>query len=162
MALNSRLKVQNSKIAEWQIKLIHTLKSKLNMDDEQYRLRLSNWWVRTSKDLTYQEANEFIAELEDEAVAKGVWIKRSEFKIQSSTRFNELAGRKGMASPKELRMIEAIWKDVSYTHDVTKRQSALRKFLFRIAGVQDLRFLTSRDAKKVIHALKNMKDRRWR
>jgi hypothetical protein len=143
----------NRQITKQQIKLIHTLKSKLKLSDEEYRLRLSDYWVNTSKNLSYDEAEDFITKLKKEAIEKGVWTNR----FNRSSRFNELAGREGMATPAQLRMIEAMWKKVSYTHDPAKRQSALRKILFRIAKVEDLRFLRSKDVSKIVNAFKNMR-----
>jgi len=69
-------------------------------------------------------------------------------------RFRELAGRPGMASAEQLRMIEAIWEDLGF------RPSGLRRFVFRVAKVSDLRFLTSGDATAVIRALMAIKARR--
>jgi uncharacterized protein (DUF2267 family) len=134
---------------------IHTLKGKLGLTDEEYRLRLTDYWVPSCKDLTYNEANDFINKLTAEAISKGVWKSYT-----GKKKYDDLGKRKGFASPRQLRMIEAMWKDVSYTHDAGKRQTALRRFLFRIAGVDDLKFLPSDKVQKIINALQHMKERR--
>jgi len=144
-------------VTKRQIKKIHTLKSRLNMSDEEYRLRLSDYWVNTSKNLSYEEAEDLIQRLEREAIQKGVW---SRYSLRGKMKYEDLGERTGMATPRQLRMIEAMWRDVSYTHDPHRRERALRRFLFRITGVHDLRFLRSRDVRKVVNAMKHMK-RGW-
>jgi hypothetical protein len=142
------------KIEPRQIKKIHTLLSKLKMPDDEYRYLLSDYWVETSKKLSYSEAQELIGKLEKIAVEKGVW---SQYGNRGKRRYEDLKDRHGMASPKQLRKIEAMWKDVSYTHKQDERARALRKFIFRIAGVDDMRMLESKQASKIIEALQNMK-----
>lgn len=141
-------------ITKRQIKKIHTLTSKLKMSDDEYRLLLSDWWVSTSKDLKYHEAEELIKKLEEKAIPAGVW---SRYSMRGKMRYEHLGKREGMASPKQLRMIESLWKDASFTHDAAKRQVALRRFVFRIAGVDDLPFLTNEGARKVIKAIQSIK-----
>ena len=136
-----------------QIKKIHTLTSKLKMRDEDYRLMLSDYWASTSKDLKYHEADELIKKLEEKAIPAGVW---SRYSMRGKRRYEDLKDRHGMASPKQLRKIEAMWKDVSYTHKQDERARALRKFIFRIAGVDDMRMLESKQASKIIEALEHM------
>lgn len=145
--------MSDQKITSQQIKKIHTLISKLRMSDNDYRLMLSDYWVDTSKDLNYEEAEDLISKLEKEAISKGLWSRYSQ---RGKMRYEDVGNRPGMASPKQLRMIEAMWKDASYMHDPTKRQIALRHFIFRITGKDDLRFLASVDARKVIEAIGRM------
>ncbi|MEJ5227217.1 regulatory protein GemA [Thermodesulfovibrio sp.] len=143
------------KITPKQIKKIHTLKTKLKMTDEEYRLRLSDYWVSTSKDLTYEEAEDFIQKLEKEAIEKILWTPH----VLVYYRYEDIERVHGMATPRQLRMIEAMWKDVSYLRDETKRLKALRKFVYRITGTDNLRELTFEQARKVINAIMHMKRR---
>lgn len=145
------------KISSQQIRKIKTLQHKLGLSDKEYRNRLAEHWVDSCKDLTYDEANDFIEQLVAEAILKSEW------KVYSATgkkKYDDLGLRKGMASPRQLRMIEAMWKDVSYTHAAGKRQTALRRFLFKIVGVEDLSFLTSNKVQKIVNALEAMKNER--
>jgi len=143
------------KITKQQIRIIHTLKSRLGMSDEQYRSMVQevHGFSGTSKDLSFVEAARLITRLKRPAVERGLWQ-------EPGRKYDDLDRRPGMASPAQLRMIEAMWSGVSYHHNRAKQQSAIRKFVFRIAGKSDLRFLTSVDARKVVNAIKNMKGRR--
>ena len=147
-------------ITKPQIKKIKTLQSKLGIADEQYRLLLSDYWVESCTQLTEKDAAGFIGKLEAIALDKGVWKaypSRITHNASRPFKYDDLGSRHGMASPRQLRMIEAMWKDASFTHDPHKRELALRKFVLRIAGVDDLAFLTSRGASKVINAIQSMK-----
>jgi phage gp16-like protein len=56
-----------------QIKLIHTLKGALSLDEDTYRSILADNKVKSSKDLTPLKAARLIRDLEDKAIAAGVW-----------------------------------------------------------------------------------------
>lgn len=143
-------------ITAGQVKIIHALKNRLKWDEEQYRTRLSeDWWVKTSKELTYQEAAAFIRIMEAEAVKGGVWSL--EFGAKKHTKMD---GREGMASPRQLRYIEGLWGTVSYARNHEQRAAALSWFLHRIIGVDRLEFVTSAQAHKVIEAMNKMKEKK--
>ena len=57
------------------------------------------------------------------------------------TRFEDLGVRDGMALPAQLRKIEAMWIGVSRMPNYTAKQGALKRFLKRVAGVEDMRFV---------------------
>lgn len=134
------------------IKKIHTLKSVLGLSEEEYRLTLfHNFRVDSSKRLSHDQQEELIRELESEAVQKGVWQK-----FEGKSRFESLGQRSGMASPAQLRKIEALWKDASDIKDHKFRAKALRTFLCGHFKVSDLRFLEEDKVKKVINALNHM------
>jgi len=134
-----------------QIKLIHTLKGALRLDDATYREMLAcRFRKRTSKDLLHSEAADLIREMEAHAVSQGVWRRKEK-------KYDRYADRPGFASPKQLRMIEGMWKDVSRAATAEDRATALRHFLLRIVGVEDLRFLEPEHVRKVVNALKTMK-----
>lgn len=65
--------------------------------------------------------------------------------------------RAGMASAEQLARIEEL---AARALTATDKATALRKFIFRMAGVSDLRWLTAEAAGKVIEALKRMAARR--
>ena len=134
-----------------QVKLIHTLKGALRLDDATYREMLAGRFRKTtSKDLTHSEAADLIREMEAHAVSQGVWRRKEK-------KYDRFGGRPGFASPKQLRMIEGMWKDVSRAATAEDRALALRHFLLRIVGVEDLRFLEPEHVRKVVNALKTMK-----
>ena len=143
-----------------QIKIIHTLKAKLKLGEEEYRELVQKYhgFSMSSKDLSDAEAAALIGKLEALALDKGVWKKYATSAAPLGKRkYDSLGMRTGMASPRQLRMIEGMWKDASFTHDPHRRELALRKFVLRIAGVDDLAFLTSQGASKVINAIQSMK-----
>lgn len=134
-----------------QIKLIHALKNALRLDDDTYRDMLhSRHRVTTSKKLTDTEATALIREMETAAVSTGVWKRGTE-------KFGNLQHRPGFATPKQLRMIEGMWRDVSHATTPADRETGLRHFLMRIVGVESLRFLEPGHVRKVVNALKTMK-----
>ena len=61
-----------------------------------------------------------------------------------------------MATPKQLRMIEALWFKVSRQTNDTDRKNALNSFIQRIIGVQNIRFLKKTDINKLKKAMENM------
>jgi hypothetical protein len=137
-----------------QTRKIHTLKSALKMTDEQYRklINLNFDPATSSKELTYKQAEFFITKLEEIAVSKGVWVKH-----EGKGRYENLGCREGMATPKQLRLVEYLWKDVSIIKEPKNRQKALRAWLQKRFGVSDLRFLDRSVTSKVIYALNQMK-----
>ena len=68
-------------------------------------------------------------------------------------KYDDLGHRPGMATARQLRMIEAMWHGVSTS---TNRTRALRRFLFARFGVSDIAFLDLATAAAVIEALKRM------
>lgn len=139
-------------INNYQIKMIHTLKNALGMDELTYRSALFEaFGVYSSKDLTSSEAGEVISYFEREATDAGLWKK-----IDPKEKYRKLEGRPDYATVKQLAYIESLWKQVSRVKG-KQRASALRSFLQRQAGVSDLRFLKRSDTGKVVTALKAMK-----
>jgi len=132
-----------------QIKRIHALKGALKLTDLQYRAALEFHHVFSSKQLTEAQADLFIIELEREAVAGGRWER-------PWRKYQNLAGRRGMATPRQLRMIEAMWAGVSRAGSAAEREAALNVFLrrFEIAGgMADIRFY---DVRRIVAALRAM------
>ena len=161
---------RQSGITPVQIRKIHALKNRLGWSDEQYREYLMTegaGFATSCKDLIEDEAERLIRKMELAAAAKGVW-KRYKGDSPESTaspvnpgqspkKYDEFGKRPGMASPKQLRMIEAMWADVSkYKNNSEARERALRYFLHHITGVDRLEFLESRQVQKVIKALQRM------
>ncbi len=66
------------KIQPWQIKMIHTLKGALQLDDDTYRAILSGYKVTSSKELTAFTAGKLTEDLTAKATAAGVWKGKGE------------------------------------------------------------------------------------
>ena len=61
-----------------------------------------------------------------------------------------------MASPAQLRKIEAMWFDVSYAKDNEARKKGLNTLIKKVTGKDNIMFITHTDVSKVIEALKAM------
>ena len=129
--------------------LIHIGKAEVGMGDDEYRDVLENRYKKiSSKDLTYDQAEDLIR-----------LFKKLGFKPrrkEKPKKYEELAGRKGMASPAMLRKIEAMWAEVTYSED---KKKGLRSFLYKRFGVSDPRFLSMAKGSAAIQALKRMGNR---
>ena len=141
-------------IKPWQIKRIHVLTNRIGVSDEDYRARLAEeFGVRTCKKLTRDQADRFIRNMESLAKEMGIDVggrsKRS--------RRREWSRRPGMATPAQLRKIEAMWSGVSRQKTAGERRKALGAFLEKRFGVSDLTFVTHEMPSKIIHTLEAMK-----
>ncbi len=147
-----------------QIKKIHAIKNRLGWSDEQYREYLmteGDGFAMSCKDLSETEADRLIKKMELAAAAKGVWeVRGQKTEDRGQTKkYDELLERPGMASPKQLRKIEAMWKEVSYYRNEEARERALRYFLNHITGVDDMRFIEAWEVRKIVRAIEKMKER---
>ncbi len=131
-------------ITDWQKKRIHVLAARLGIydkaDDTLYRDMLeARTGVRTCLDLSYAAAQDLINQLEDEAQNAGIW-KRPRWTSETGRRkYEHLGYRMGMANPAQLRMIDAMWKDVSYQKTDEEKERAFNRFLlshFHIAAIE--------------------------
>ncbi len=138
-------------ITKGQIKIIHVLKKAIGMEDEVYRGGLYvAFGVRSSKDLTVEQAAGVIQNLQARAGQAGI----SQIRTIDSSR------REGFATEAQLLYINGLWNKVSRAPEGKARDAAFRSFLLRVAQVSDMRFLTVGAAAKVINALKNMQARK--
>jgi hypothetical protein len=151
-------------ISKPQIKKIHALKNALGWGDDKYRAYLmerGGGFASSSKHLSHAEAGELIEAMEREAEARGMWKRRGE-PACSPKKYDSLGNRPGMASPKQLRLIEALWAEVSFHKDAAKRAHALNWFIFRIlkksGGGQELIWIERKDVQKIIKAIERMKN----
>lgn len=139
------------KITNAQIKKIHALKNALKLENDLYREMLLPFNAQSSKDLTDYLAEIFIYQLESMSVKMGVWQN-------PSLKYEDLRYREEkMATPQQLRMIEAMWRDVCYFDNDDFAKKSLRKFLRNKFKVDDLMFLTKAKAAKVIQGIKGIK-----
>ena len=133
-----------------QIKKIHTLKSKLQLREEVYRDMLANYGVDSSTRLKIGQATDFIQTLSHQAEKQGVWTTKKK-------KYDHLWNRnKNMASPAQLRKIEAMWKNVSRFENYRQRAEALDKFINRIVGVTNILWVEKSHVEKLIKAIEAM------
>jgi hypothetical protein len=136
-------------ITNTQIRIIHTLKNIIGMPDEPYRKLLSSFDVYSSKNLTETEANIVIECLND---------KVKTFKTKKLKKYDDLIGRdEEMATPLQLRKIEVVWDEICDVKDVFYQTKRLRKFIKRQYHLDDIKFLSKKQATKLIVALEKIK-----
>lgn len=105
-------------IEKWQVVRVHVLKSQAGLSDEEYRALLSGYGAGSCKELSYAEANELIRTL-----VKMAPVKRPALK------YDDVGFRKGYATPRQLRMLEAMWAEVSVFKEQKRRAEAYLVFL---------------------------------
>lgn len=72
------------------------------------------------------------------------------------TRYDDLGRRPGFATPAQLRGLEASWMEVSRMHTREQKERALKAFLKRIVGVDEMRFVESRHVRQIRQAIESM------
>ncbi|MBE0598972.1 MAG: regulatory protein GemA [Desulfuromonadales bacterium] len=146
-------KTERTAVTKSQVKLIHAITGAMGLTEFHYRLRLRrSFGVFSSKELTRGEAATLINELKKEAFSLGVWHEPG----RKAKVFDKLEGRPGFATAAQLGCIDAIWQRVARA-PAGRKDTALRTFLQKVAGVSDLRFLTRAQASNVICILERMK-----
>lgn len=139
-------------ITKDQKRRIHVIVAAIEIGDERYRQILAGdqYRAKSCTELSLEKASVLIEELEALGVKLGRWVRHNRGK------YEDLGCRPGMASPAKLRKIEAMWHDVSIHKTDELRAQALRKLLFRLYGVSDLRFLENWQANKMLNTLAAM------
>lgn len=130
-----------------QIQKIHIKRKQAGLSRADYEAMLSSYGVASCKDLSQEDAESLIATLNSLTPnSKGHgWGKQ---------KYEYLKDRPGgYAAPRELRKIEAIWRDVA--RDTSDQ--ALDLFIFRQTKVQKLIWIKREHVKPVLTALKYMK-----
>lgn len=134
-----------------QVKRIHALANAIGISDEDYRARMmEEFGVRTCKKLSREQAARFIRSMEGTAGGLGLSVGARR------GRRREWKRRPGMATPAQLRKIEAMWVGVSRQGSLAAKQKALGAFLEKRFGVSDLRFVTHEMPGRIIRALEAM------
>ena len=124
------------------------------LDEDTYKeILMDTYRVESSKELTRWQIKQFINKLRDDAKQMGSFKPKKNFNF---CKYNNLSNRQGMASPAQLRKIEAMWKDVSYQKTSEDREKALKAMIKRICDKDAMEFLTAKDVRKVIKAFENM------
>lgn len=140
-----------------QRKLIGYFRKLLKMPEDVYKEILWTWHVDSSKELTVDEAETLLRQLKKNAIAIGVYEGKKKYSFQKY-RHSSLDGRDAkMATAAQLRMIEAMWFEVSRQSTDIARAEALHSFMKRITGKERLQFLTKVDVSKLVNAMKTMK-----
>lgn len=146
-----------------QLAMIHVAKKDLNLSDDHYRTMLFvNFRVESSKDLNDSEVNRLMTMFRD----LGWKGKSPRLPLQGGVKspgpgagmgkkYDNLGVRPGMATPKQLRLIEVTWANNSNVRE--KSPEALRRFLEHRFKISDLRFVEDRDVGKILMSVKSIK-----
>ena len=137
-------------IQAWQKKQIHTLKGKLQMDDDLYRAMLAGYGVASSTELSADRANKLLDELSAKAVASGVWERRPG-KRGTTGKPKNMDGYRSRAQ--QLQKIEALLtigkKSWSYADALAQR----------ICKVDKISWVPDHELYKIITALRKQAQR---
>lgn len=158
-------------ISPRQVKAIHAATKKLGLDDTTYRARLATYGAKTCKDLTWQQAEELLDDLNGKnAQGKGrsglgaqgsgqkTLTQSPQPRTPSRQQYADLDGRPGFASGKQLRLVAAMFSQVTRApaEDPDGREKALNSFCYRIAGVTAMRMVRTYQVEKIVKALEAM------
>jgi hypothetical protein len=127
-----------------QIAMIHTLKSKIGMCDDDYRAVLGGFGAESSKDLSVPDAKAVI-----EALMK--LVPSGSFRRRAPS-----APSREVASGKQQAYIRGLWDTVSRVPEGKDREAALNAFLRKRFNISFLNWLPRESVGKVIHTLEAM------
>lgn len=138
-----------------QIVKIKIAQKQLSIDNETKLQQYAHYGVTSCTQLTEEQADSLI-EAYKKAGFKVVSKKQNENPNWGKMKYRDLDKRGfSYAKSSKLRMIEALWQDVSYT----KTDESLRTFIKNKVGVDHITFLEDSDANKIITALNSMKSK---
>ena len=145
---------KNMQSTKQQKQLIHILAKTLGHDRDTYEFILfTRYGKKSSTELSKSEAAELISEWQLKAEKTGA-LKNVQKKINPlKEKYENLGIRPTFATPKQLRMLEAIWVDCSRT----KTEKSLYQFIFHIIKVSHPRFLKKSEVQKVKKAIESLK-----
>lgn len=126
------------------------MKSKVGLNEDDYRAMLDGFGVNTSKDLSDAHALELIKKIECMGIASGTWNTRKK-------RWDDLDGRPGMATPKQLRHLEGLWVSVSRQPTLREKQKSFNVFLKNRFGIERIQWIPGNMVHKIKRALKTMR-----
>lgn len=125
-----------------QLQLIHIAKTQLALDDETYRETLQyRYNVSSSKDLTYNQASNFIGFLSE----KGFKFKKKSRTLKAKKADNVIE----LATPAQHRLIDVLKNNI-----VWKVENGYELYIQKRLKINKV--ITKSDAFKVINALKGM------
>lgn len=132
-------------ISKEQIKIIHTLISKMGMSDRVYRQRLGRLGLKSCKEMTFKQAKGFINALQ-------IACNKKLGKTYAGRSYGE-----ERISAAQMGMIRAMWYEVSYLEDPAAREAGLNALVKRLYKVDFLNWLPRRDVEKLRKTIEVMK-----
>jgi hypothetical protein len=134
-----------------QLAKIHIAKKDLGLTDNDYRDLLSGFGVSSSKELSYNDAEELIKLLKKLGWDTKPPKKKKQLDKNKFTGLNKRPPH--LATLSQLHKVEVMWHNASNQKD----KSSLNKFIKRIAGVDNIEWLLKADVSKIIKAIENLK-----
>jgi len=141
------LKDNNVLATTAQIRKLHALKRALGFDDDTYRAMLEQFGATSSRDLGGQAMARCLDDLEAKAAQAGVWQIRN---MPPKPR------RPGAASEAQVRMVRALWKQVSRQTTDQDRATALDALVKRLTSKPRLTWCGHLDIATLVAALEAM------
>jgi hypothetical protein len=130
------------------VRRIGMLRKRCGLADEEYYAMLGGYGVESCKELSVAQAQRVIGFLEGmEPKGEGRRMK-----------YDELGFRPDFATPAQLRMLEAMWKEVSFCTFSSKRAEAWREFLWNRFSVIGPEGIAREDVGKIKLTLEAMQD----
>lgn len=142
-----------------QKKLIHVYGSMLGIDDETRRDQLEQTYgVRSSKDLSELQAEEYLDKLRTACAETGKLKDHRKLPRQAYRRFEHLRHRADYwASPAQLRKIEAMWMDASWMPTRDAAEAALDSWLSRQFHIKNIEMIPRARVGAIITAIEAIK-----
>lgn len=139
-----------------QLSKIFALKRALAWSEDDYRTVLGmRYGVESTKQLTADQTTGLIEHMEDAAIKAGTW--KAMGKRRGAPKYSELGNRpKWMATPKQLRLLEGMWDQVTTAKMPSVKELALRSFIRRVTDKIDIVHLEKTDVQKLVRAMKAM------
>ncbi|APF16974.1 protein of unknown function DUF1018 [Caldithrix abyssi DSM 13497] len=120
-----------------QIQIIHIAKQQLGIDEDTYRDILGQYGVKSSKDLTPEQAKGLIR-----------YFQKFGFRIK-------IKYREGMITPKQIGYLKYLWQSNPKVRN--KSVEGLENFVKRIIKIDRLEWIPRNKVQKVIKAIESLK-----
>lgn len=150
-------------VTKGQISKIHVLKTQLGLSDEEYGAALEGYGVASSKDLHYEQAEDFIkrlVQLLPKELRNNSVRGSGRTGAEGNRKYDELGIRwneelkEYYATPKQLRMLEAMW--MTSNRVKYKTEAGFLSFVKRITGKESIAWLMMSDVRKIKKAIESL------
>lgn len=137
---------------------IHALVARIGMADEDYRAMLwDRFHANSSKDLNTRQSLELVASLHQLLPAEErAKHPRPQIAAGTRRRFDSLGTREGMATPTQLRMLEASFVQRSRAETLPEKQEAFRVFLRNRCKVERIEWIQRGQVGPILRAIQSV------
>lgn len=137
---------------------IHALLARLTISDADYRVMLwDRFHASSSKDLTAAQAQELVATLHSLLPAdQRQQHPRPQAAAGARVRFANFDGREGMATGKQMRMLEASFVQRSRAETLAAKQAAFVEFVRNRFRIQRLEWIAQKHVGQILRAIQSI------